>query len=134
MYQSPISVFQYEMKVKMEDDCLKAVVHYGFHVEKEELVKALQYDRDQYQRGFEDGRNFCRWIPCDDELPCNPGDYIVTVKYKYSWETEWSYDVDWASSHCDNGIDCFWCCFNDWDEGNEVHVIAWSEAPAPYKE
>lgn len=74
------------------------------------------------------------WMPCKNGRPCNPGDYIVTVKEKYSWEAEWNYDVDWATSHCDNGIDHFWSCFNYRYEGHQVHVVAWMLPPEPYKE
>lgn len=30
----------------------------GFHINKEELIKALQYDRDQYNKGYKDGSNY----------------------------------------------------------------------------
>ena len=39
----------------MDDKCFKAVFEAGFHVDKEELAKALKYDRDQYDKGYADG-------------------------------------------------------------------------------
>ncbi len=36
---------------------MKAVRKVGVNVDKGELIKALQYDRDQYTKGYEDGKN-----------------------------------------------------------------------------
>ena len=55
MYESPITQIVGEMTTKYEDDCLKVVQSYGFTVNKEELTKALQYDRGQYAKGYSDG-------------------------------------------------------------------------------
>ena len=55
MYESPITEWQTEMQVTYEDECLKAVQRVGFDVNKEELLKALQYDRGQYLTGYMDG-------------------------------------------------------------------------------
>ena len=55
MYKSPIEVYQSEMETYMEGEILKAVMNVGVHVDKEELLKALKYDRDQYSKGYADG-------------------------------------------------------------------------------
>lgn len=36
---------------------MKAIRKVGVNVDKSELIKALQYDRDQYAKGYEDGKN-----------------------------------------------------------------------------
>ncbi len=53
MYESPIV-----MKIKSEMDArlLRAVVEAGVTIDKEELFKALAYDRGQYEKGYEDGK------------------------------------------------------------------------------
>lgn len=56
MYESPINVVVTDMATKMENEVLSVVQSYGIIVDKDELVKALQYDRDQYQKGYEDGK------------------------------------------------------------------------------
>ncbi len=38
----------------MEGEILKAVQNVGVNVDKDELLKALQYDRNQYQKGYAD--------------------------------------------------------------------------------
>ncbi len=59
-YQSPISQIykdvEYKFKEDMENKIMEAVHHFGISVDKEELIKALQYDRNQYEKGYSDGR------------------------------------------------------------------------------
>lgn len=59
-YKSPIEVYTQQMMdditKKQEDYILQGVRNAGVVVDKDELVKALAYDRDQYNKGFEDGR------------------------------------------------------------------------------
>ena len=53
-YQSPIEIIQTQMQSQIEGDIYKAVMKVGVNVDKNELLKALQYDRDQYQKGYTD--------------------------------------------------------------------------------
>lgn len=62
MYESPIEVFTSQMdgileqmQKQQEEYIYQAVLNVGVDVNKEELVKALQYDRDQYAKGYQDG-------------------------------------------------------------------------------
>lgn len=55
MYTSPIDVTYREMQMQVEGDIYKAVQKVGVNVDKEELLKALQYDRGQYEQGYKDG-------------------------------------------------------------------------------
>lgn len=50
-YDSPIKIIQKALETKMENDIFTAVQHYDIDVDKEELIKALRYDRDQYEKG-----------------------------------------------------------------------------------
>ena len=43
------------MQTRLEGDILKAVMSTDIQVDREELTRALRYDRDQYDRGFADG-------------------------------------------------------------------------------
>ena len=53
-YQSPIEIIQTQMKSQIEGEIYKAVMKVGVNVDKYELLKALQYDRGQYQKGYTD--------------------------------------------------------------------------------
>ena len=54
MWESPITIMQTEMQTQPEDEVMKVVANVGVMVDKEELLKALQYDREQYYRGYND--------------------------------------------------------------------------------
>lgn len=55
MYESPIEMIIGQMHIQQENGVYKAVQNVGFNVNKDELLKALQYDRDQYNKGYFDG-------------------------------------------------------------------------------
>lgn len=61
MYNSPIEMTYGELQTQMmqeeEELIMKAVRNVGVNVDKGELIKALQYDRDQYTKGYKDGKN-----------------------------------------------------------------------------
>lgn len=54
-YKSPIEMIATEFQTKYEKDCVSVCRRYGFNVDKDELAKALAYDRNQYDKGFKDG-------------------------------------------------------------------------------
>lgn len=63
-WQSPIRIdydgTEFQKLKRYEDEqeteVYKAVIRYGINVEKDELIRALKYDRQQYEAGFADGR------------------------------------------------------------------------------
>ena len=55
MYNSPIDVITRQLRTQQEDHVFKAVQEVGITVDKEELLKALKYDRDQYNNGYHNG-------------------------------------------------------------------------------
>lgn len=57
MYESPIEIITKEMSLHFDDNIYRAVQEYGIEVDKDELIKALRYDRDQYDKGYRDGIN-----------------------------------------------------------------------------
>lgn len=59
MYKSPIDLIIADVQTKIleqqENQVFQAIQNVGVNVDKEELKKALAYDRDQYQVGYSDG-------------------------------------------------------------------------------
>lgn len=55
-YKSPIEVIWEEQRVSFENDVFRMVQSYDINIDKDELIKALAYDRGQYEKGFADGR------------------------------------------------------------------------------
>lgn len=61
-YESPITRIQNQLlgeMVKKEEDQFMCEVRrtIGYQIDKAELIKALNYDRDQYEKGYQDGRS-----------------------------------------------------------------------------
>ena len=57
MYNSPITLYE-DMAahfIEMQENAIMAKVHAYVDVDKEELLKALDYDRKQYEAGYNDG-------------------------------------------------------------------------------
>lgn len=116
MYKSIIDIIHTDMEIKMEGEIMKAVQRCNIEVDKEELLKALQYDRGQYDKGYQDGLNADKWIPCEVELPKKRGNYLVCSK-GVTWVANWFLDTWW-------GIEKR-CRYSD--------VEAWMPLPVPYK-
>jgi hypothetical protein len=69
------------------------------------------------------------WVPCSERLPDNIPmieSYIVTVSVDGALFVDKAYSFG-------TYIDGFWNTVNDWDEGNDVHVLAWMPMPKPYE-
>ena len=91
-YQSPIELIMGQMNLALEGQICKAVQNVGVNVGKEELLKALHYDRGQYQKGYRDrdaeivrckdckhySENECMikagWFPAQPEWFCADGE------------------------------------------------------------
>ena len=71
MYNSPIKMLitdiQHQIVKQHDEEIYQAVLNYIPNIDKAELIRALQYDRDQYEKGFQDGQP--KWIPVTERLP-----------------------------------------------------------------
>lgn len=73
-YESPIAIDHMveniveETETEIDKLTYKAIMKVGVRVDKEELIKALAYDRNQYTKGFNDGlkRSRASWVGIDD--------------------------------------------------------------------
>lgn len=79
MYKSPIEMLvadiQHQIAKEQDEEIYKAVVSFGISVDKEELLRALKYDRDQYGKGYADGKadakGHGRWIEYKSFMECS---------------------------------------------------------------
>lgn len=98
MYQSPITKLIGEITseiIRNEENKLIAVVNQqvGYRIDREELIKALQYDRDQYRKGFNDAKRqildkiyeMFEGVQCMD---CTGYDVYCIIKDEISGEEE----------------------------------------------
>lgn len=83
MYKPTIEIVMEEVFQKMDEDfenaVFKAVRKVGINVDKEELLKALIYDRGQYYKGYEDAMNEVK--------------YPQPLKFEDLKEGMWIYDA-----------------------------------------
>ena len=63
-WKSPVEIMMGEMETKLENDTMTAIQRYNICVDKDELVKALNYDRDQFKKGYISGKTEkqSRWV------------------------------------------------------------------------
>ena len=88
MYESPIELVYHETFPKLikqqEDLIMRGCLDVGVYVNKEELVKALQYDRGQYEKGYADSRpKKGEWEVIDETEPKR---YGCSVCKRLSWD------------------------------------------------
>ena len=96
-------------------------------VDKNELIRALNYDRNQFNEGYRKGYRDAkekyeesdRWIPVSERLPEEMGTYLVTLEYKEHGK----------------GITTLWYHGKQigWDLRVADVVIAWKPLPKPYE-
>lgn len=55
MYNSPVETIISKMQMQQDGEIFRAVQEIGINVDKDELLKALRYDRGQYDKGYKDG-------------------------------------------------------------------------------
>jgi hypothetical protein len=71
-YESPIEIYLSQMQGRLEEEVYNAVQSYGIRVDKDELIKAIKYDRHQYVKGFKDGiRKFAEMLKTIEGLEEN---------------------------------------------------------------
>lgn len=89
MYESPIEIIQHKIRSdissRVDDAIYTAVVRTDIHVDRDELIKALSYDRGQYEKGFSDGleEGKPKWISVKDRLP-EKGTYVAVYYGKFT--------------------------------------------------
>lgn len=71
MYEPPIEILIEKMNLEFEENVVRAVQKCGIDVNRDELLKALQYDRGQYEKGYRDGllHRADEWISVEERLP-----------------------------------------------------------------
>lgn len=56
IYESPITIYTKKPEIELEDAVMNIVYSWGIDIDKERLIKALKFDREQYDVGYKHGR------------------------------------------------------------------------------
>ena len=111
MYESPIELIISEIQTKLVEEkerrILKGVQNIGINVDKDELIRALAYDRGQYEKGYADRDD--EIVRCKDCVYC-------TVQ-----NTQYIYAI--CQRH---GIE-----FKPFEDDTRTHFCAWGERREP---
>jgi hypothetical protein len=117
MYKSPIDVMiadiQHQIAQQQDEEIYKAVVSVGINVDKDELIRALQYDRRQYDKGYAAGKRdaIADLVRCKDckhrgEEGCCPMYFVDEIE----WDDDGYIEVDYVphdytvdDGFCDRG-------------------------------
>lgn len=92
-YKSPIEIFINDVNYSMEQAVLVAVSKVGINVNKDELIKALTYDRQQYEEGYRNAmKQMPKWIPVSERLPENMNRVLIA---KRIIDEETVVDIGW---------------------------------------
>lgn len=133
MYESPITQIIADISSQVRETQDGRLIYevqqaIGYEIDKEELIKALNYDREQYQKGYKDGCKDNEWIPISKRLPDKD---ILVLTYV---------DTGTTRTYCL----AFWNdYYKAWEEGIGGYrlidrdlgyqVLAWQPLPEPYK-
>ncbi len=161
MYDSPIRLAVSKMTSQFNDDIYNAEVKTWIDVDKGELARALNYDRNQYEKGYRDGLKASKWNSVKDPpasgevclLACKATNCYSGKTYRYvcdgfyieRWKEEVRYDVseDQAIEYNEETDEYYLCegwyeRIHNWDDYISVYisdtVTHWQPLPKPPKE
>ena len=128
-----------ETRIKQEENAIMSHITetIGYEIDKTELIRALNYDRDQFAKGYKAGLNADRWISVKDRLPEEYGEYLITwitSQSKRPFIAICECEISNIYNHEKNRFDAVWLLYDYIKAYPDVEVIAWMELPKPYEE
>ena len=105
MYESPIKIIESTIDsiskdiAKKIDDAIFAEIQssFGVDLDRGELLRALQYDRDQYNKGYADGKRDAM----DELVRCKGCKYYTEDEFRCDHP-----ELNWEVECYDHWIDC----------------------------
>jgi len=125
-YESPIEKIFGEIHnevMRKDEENLMTVVSQtvGYTVDRTELLKALQYDRQQYEKGYADAERICKnkWIPVSKRLPKDCTAVLIWCPER-------------KNIYCAYLEEKQWWIFGAHFQRVTLDVTAWMPLPEPY--
>ena len=113
-YESPIEIVYGKLRTKIENEIYTVVQSYDIKVDKEELIKALKYDREQYDKGYSDAMNEMKQkgMMTNHEVAC-----VLSELFDDPCACNYNGIDEWLSYKCELQDDC----------PNPVGVACWEQ-------
>ena len=114
-YESPIKVTMGQMRTQFDGELFKAIQDVNVDVDKDELIKALEYDRQQYVKGYTDGKKYAEDFANVKLARCLAA-FTQSIPCDFHCIDEKSINDEWCEAHCGN-ISDYLCWKHAIDEG-----------------
>lgn len=113
-YKSPVILLLDSFDEEVVNNVYQIVNHYFVDVDKDELLKALRYDRDQYNRGRLDGYHEAKKeiVQCKD---CKYFERIMAARYRNGETVEYQNCRQRVPQNSEN----FYCGYGERKETEE---------------
>ena len=97
MYESPITIIEQKILIEQKKQLKNALMYeirtnYQIDVDKDELIRALQYDREQYEKGYQDGKAAMK----------KTGKWLINSDGYYPYCSQCKYEPKEMTRHCPN--------------------------------
>lgn len=97
MYESPIAIIEQKILNKQKKQLQNALMYeirmnYQIDVDKDELIRALQYDREQYEKGYQDGKTAMK----------KTGKWLINSDGYYPYCSQCKYEPKEMTRYCPN--------------------------------
>lgn len=97
MYESPIAIIEQkilnEQKKQFENALMYEIrMNYQIDVDRDELIRALQYDREQYEKGYQDGKAAMK----------KTGKWLINSDGYYPYCSQCKYEPKKMTRYCPN--------------------------------
>jgi hypothetical protein len=97
MYESPIAIIEQkilnERKKQLQNALMYEIrMNYQIDVEEDELIRALQYDREQYEKGYQDGKTAMK----------KTGKWLINSDGYYPYCSQCKYEPKEMTRYCPN--------------------------------
>lgn len=115
MYKSPIEML-YKQRTEVDNMIYRAVLDVGVVVDKDELLKALEYDRGQYEKGYADALardDVVEVVRCMDCKHYNTEGHRCVCEYHSEVPTQYSRGFNVQMLPCD------FCSYGERKEGDD---------------
>ena len=117
-YESPIKMWTTEVELRYEKEVLNAISHLNVEVNREELIRALNYDRNQYEKGYRDG------LLSVLKEPSIPLSFIEEKLEHYKRREKYHNENGWYNI-CENDAainrETLEYLIKDWEKENEIN-------------